>query len=130
MVLKYKKLWLSIGYGLVALIIQQTLTASPAGISYNFSDKFLHVFGYFVLMGWFVQIYQAPVMRMVLALLFIAMGIALEYLQGLSGIRQYEVNDMIANGLGVVIAWTVAFTPFSKILQYVDVFIQGKFKKI
>ena len=41
------------------------------------------------------------------------MGIGLEFLQDLSGVRFYEVTDMLANGLGVLLAWGLSATKFS-----------------
>lgn len=115
--LKYKPVWLVLGYLMIALVIQQTLTSAPMAVGFEMSDKLLHALGYFVLMGWFVQIYPGVSARMVWGLFFIAMGVVMEYLQGIGGIRHYEVNDMVANGLGVVIAWGMSYTGFSHILE-------------
>jgi VanZ family protein len=115
-VLKLRPVWLLIGYLMVAFVVQQTLTASPMGTGLNFSDKFLHTLGYFLLMGWFVQIYHQPAAKILFGLFFMSMGIGLEFLQGLSGVRHYEVNDMLANGLGVVIAWGLSYSGFSSTL--------------
>ena len=118
--LKYKNLWLLIGYMLIAFVVYQTLTSSPVSVSVKVSDKFLHTVGYFVLMGWFVQIFQQQQQRFLWALFFIGMGIAMEFLQDLGGVRFYEVKDMLANGLGVLIAWALSVTKFSGILIYFE----------
>jgi len=112
--LKYKNQWLLIGYGLIAFVVYQTLTANPMTAGVEISDKILHVFGYFVLMGWFVQICHQPKQKFYWALFFVAMGISMEFLQGWSGVRFFEVNDMLANGLGVLLAWGASFTKFSE----------------
>ena len=114
--LKYKKLWLFVGYALIAIVVYQTLTANPVSVGMSISDKYLHTVGYFTLMGWFVQIYHEKKYRFLWAIFFIAMGIGLEFLQELGGVRFYEVNDMLANGLGVVIAWVLSNTRFSDTL--------------
>jgi VanZ family protein len=114
--LKYRKLWLAIGYLMVAFVVQQTLVPSPMSSGMDVSDKLLHTLGYFLLMGWFVQIYHGNSQKIICAAAFVAMGILLEFLQGWSGVRHYEIQDMLANGLGVVIAFGLSYTLFSRIL--------------
>jgi len=115
--LKYRKLWLFIGYMLIAIVVYQTLTAHPVGVDMlSFSDKFLHTVGYFILMGWFVQIYHGRQQRVLWTVFFITMGIGMEFLQDLGGVRFYEVNDMLANGLGVILALGLSNTKFSNII--------------
>lgn len=122
----YRKLWLFTGLCLIGIVVYETLTTSPVGIDVPFGDKYMHTVGYFILMGWFVQIYHEKIQRVFWGVFFIGMGIGLEFLQELGGVRYFEVNDMLANGLGVVIAWSIANTYFSKILQQVDKLIHQK----
>jgi len=112
-VLKFKPAWLLVGYLMIAFVVQQTLTPSPATAGMQLSDKFLHIVGYFGLMGWFMQVYRQPGAKIIWGVFFISMGIGLEFLQGLGGIRHFEVNDMLANSLGVSIAWLLSYTRFS-----------------
>ena len=123
--LKFKPLWLVIGYALIAFVVVQSLTSSPVDMGVQFWDKSLHTVGYFILMGWFMQIYQSKNAKLFWGLFFIVMGVSLEFLQDLGGVRYYEVNDMLANGLGVVIAWLLSYTIFSKCLYWVDRLIAG-----
>ena len=115
-VLKFRKIWLGIGLLLIAIVVQQTLTPSPVGVAEKFSDKFLHVVGYFVLMGWFVQLCHQEKINLIWLVFFVVMGVGLEFLQGMSGVRQYEVNDMLANTCGAVLAWLLSCTRFSMVL--------------
>ena len=39
---------------------------------------------------------------------FIAMGIALEFVQGSLGYRSFEVADMLVNATGVLLSWGLA----------------------
>ena len=64
-----------------------------------------HFFAYAGLMFLFAQLYAR---RLYFALGFIAMGIALEFLQGASGYRSYDSLDMMANALGVLAGWGAA----------------------
>ena len=59
-------------------------------------------------MFWFCQIYIKKKIRIAYAAGFIAMGVALEFVQGRLGYRTYEVFDMYANGLGVLLGWAAA----------------------
>ena len=118
--LNYKSLWLVIGYLMVGFIVYSSLTSSPVSVDVKFSDKILHVIGYFGVMGWFMQIYHGQNYRLALALAFIVMGISLEFLQDLGGVRYFEFNDMLANTLGVLLAWSLYKTPFPFLLSWVE----------
>ena len=39
---------------------------------------------------------------------FIAMGVGLEFIQGMTDYRTYDVLDMAANSIGVLLGWGVA----------------------
>ena len=41
---------------------------------------------------------------------WIALGIALEFAQGATGYRSFEVADMAANSLGVLLGWGISAT--------------------
>jgi VanZ family protein len=119
-VLRLRKLWLAIGYGLIVFVVYETLTSHPIDLGVHVSDKYMHTVGYFALMGWFMQLYATRKGRLFWAVFFVAMGITLEFLQELGGVRYFEVNDMLANGLGVIIAGLLSFTTFSKLLFIIE----------
>jgi len=127
MQLKFKPLWLLIGFLLITFVMVQSLTPSPVDLGVQFWDKSLHTVGYFILMSWFMQLYHTQKGRLFWGLFFVFMGIGLEFLQDLGGVRHYEVNDMFANCLGVVIALLLSYTLFAKILGYIDSAIVKKF---
>lgn len=118
--LHFKPLWLVIGFGMIAFVIYESLTPSPVNFGMGLSDKVYHTTGYFGMMAWFCQIYNRTKARLGWGLYFIAMGIGLEFLQGMSGVRNYEVNDMFANSAGVVLAFLISLTRFSHLLNHVD----------
>lgn len=127
MQLKLKPLWLLIGFSLILFVVVQSLTPSPVDIGVQFWDKSLHTIGYFVLMSWFMQIYHSQKAKLFWSLFFICMGVGLEFLQDLGGVRHYEINDMIANCLGVAIGLLLSYTVFSKVLAYIDLQICRRF---
>lgn len=123
--LKYKLLWLSIGYLMVVFVIYSSLSTSDVVLDIKLSDKLMHVLGYFGLMGWFMQIYRGRRAGFLLAAVLIALGIGLEFLQDLGGVRYFEVSDMLANTLGVLIAWALSYTPVADILLWFERCLPG-----
>ena len=121
-----RSLWLKIGYVLVVCVIVLTLIPDPyytLGIDdlfENLSDKAQHLFAYVMLMGWFTQIYHSRKSHLIMATSFILMGVVLEFLQGLGQSRMFEVADMMANSIGVLLAWSVVYTRCSNILLYFE----------
>ena len=51
-----------------------------------------------------------------IALVFIFMGVALEYIQGFDPNRYFEYADMVANTVGVALGFAVALTGAKNIL--------------
>lgn len=123
--LKYKPIWLSIGYLMVIFVIYSSLSTSDMVLQISVSDKLMHVLGYFGLMGWFIQIYRGRRAGFLLAALFIGIGVALEFLQGLGGVRYFELADMIANTLGVLLAWVLSYTPAGGVLLWLERSLPG-----
>ncbi|HDN26766.1 MAG TPA: VanZ family protein [Thioploca sp.] len=119
--LRFRKLWLGIGWSLVIAVIVLSLMSSPPMIpSIDYGDKISHVVAYLVLMGWFAQIYHAPRLRLYYMIGFILLGILLEILQGLGGIRQMDWVDMLANSIGVLVAWQLTKTRLAYVLAYFE----------
>lgn len=116
----YKYLWLAIGYAMIGYVIYESLTPDPVDFGMDISDKVYHATGYFGMMAWFCQIYASTKSRIGWGVYFIAMGIALEFLQGMGGVRDFEVNDMYADAIGVILAYLLSLTQFSGLLQYFD----------
>jgi len=100
--------YVAAGWLLAAAIVWISLTPAPPKLDFEASDKLGHLAGYGLLMFWFAQLYAARPARIAYASLFVAMGIALEHAQGELGYRTYEVFDMWANALGVLLGWAVA----------------------
>lgn len=124
---RYRPLWLIMGYALVVLIIYLSLTGSPPEVDFglDFQDKLFHVLAYFAMMGWFSQIYHVQTQRVIIAIVFVLMGVLLEYVQSFNPARYYETDDMIANMLGVAIAVLLAKTTmFRFILVRLESFIK------
>lgn len=119
--LRYKRLWVGVGVLLVAAVAFGSVMSLPTPVkAVMVQDKLLHTLAYACLMGWFAQIYRHDLTRLVLVIGLITMGIAIEFVQGTTGHREYEVLDMIANTSGVVLAWALAYTWFGNILAWAE----------
>ena len=76
------------------------------------SDKWHHALAYFAVMFWWGQWFRCPVARLLLAIVFIAMGAAIECLQGLTSYRSFEWLDIVADAVGVTFGWMVVTVQF------------------
>jgi len=102
----------AVGWALVAAIVWLSLTPKPPQIDIEQGDKLGHFLAYGGVMFWFARLYVRMKVRALYAAGFIAMGIAIEFVQGWTGYRNFEVADMVADGLGVFLGWTIAhFVP-------------------
>ena len=93
------------GWALVAAVVWLSLMPSPPQVDLAQSDKLGHLAAYGLLMLWFALLYRT---RLYYALGFIAMGAALELIQGSLGYRTADPLDAAANTLGVLLGWGVA----------------------
>jgi len=114
-------LWWLIGWGLIASVLFLSLTPSPPEIlDFAFSDKLEHLFAYSVLMGWVGQLYVSTRQQITWAAGLCMMGVALEFVQGWGGYRFFDIADMVANTLGVLLGWWLTRVVFAGTLLRVD----------
>ena len=123
--LRYRKLWLSIGYLLIVVVVFLSLTSNPVHVDTNlpYQDKLFHALAYFSLTFWFMQIYHIRHHVFQWVIFFLCLGLLLEYLQGFDSNRYSEVGDMIANTLGVVVAVALARTQLRFVLVRLERYI-------
>ncbi|MDH5392387.1 MAG: VanZ family protein [Gammaproteobacteria bacterium] len=105
--LKYFWLWLLLGYLYLAYIIFGSLTPSPVEVHIDDFDKIMHFSAYAILMMWFAMIFYNARARVLHAVAFVALGVALEFAQQAGGVRYFEFSDMVANSLGVLAGYAV-----------------------
>ncbi|VAW75476.1 hypothetical protein MNBD_GAMMA12-910 [hydrothermal vent metagenome] len=119
---RFQKFWQLIGISLVAFIITVSLMHKPPIDlpPFRFADKMGHFMAYFIVMGWYVQMFHAPVQRLFLMAVFVVMGVGLEVLQGLGGVRVFEWADALANSLGALAAFALGKTGFQYYLSRVE----------
>ena len=90
------------GWLLAAAIVWLSLAPPPAEPGVHIPDKLAHFLAYGVLMAWFGLLYRRRNARLAYGALWIGMGIALEFAQGATTYRSFELADMAANTLGVL----------------------------
>lgn len=113
------RLWQSVGWLMVVTVIVLTLMPKPPQPPLFFLnwDKVQHLLAYGGLMWWFRQAFIA---RLRWIVFLIGLGVILEFMQGWSGIRQFEYQDMLANGLGVMTGLLLAVTPLGSLVGWLD----------
>ena len=118
---KLRWAWLILGWLWVGAIFYLSLMPHPPQpVSFWQADKFEHALAYGLLMLWFCQVYRKWATRMLLALLLVAMGILIEYLQGETGYRTFDYADMFADATGVIVGWAWARTGIGRIFAYLE----------
>jgi len=115
--LEFPRLWQGIAWLLVVAVVIVTLIPEPPPVEFMPAwDKAHHFLAYAGLTFWFRQVFVS--MRWTLFL--VALGIALEFIQGWSGYRHFEYGDMVANTLGVLSGLLLASTPLGRLVKWLD----------
>jgi VanZ family protein len=118
--LRARSLWLVPGWALVLCIV--FLSVAPISIETGVEqgDKLSHAFAYGTLMGWCANLYGRLTRRRMFAAGFVARSMALEFLQGWTGYRIFEVADMGADAAGVAAGWALAPPRMPNVLKGVE----------
>ena len=123
--LHYEKYWQRIAWLMVLFVVWLSLTPSPPQMPSFFGwDKAQHITAYAGLMYWFgvsfVRHWRWPVF-------LLGLGIGLEIIQGVGGLRTNDPYDMLANTIGVVTGLFVIDTPLGGWLRVVDRILVDRF---
>ncbi len=105
----HRRLWLLLGWGLVLSVVVVSLIPAPPVRPGLGVDKLAHFSAYAVLMLWFSQLQRRRGWASLAAWLLV-LGMGLELVQGLTGYRSCSYGDLVANGLGIAIAWALALS--------------------
>ena len=120
MPLRYRRLWNVLGVGFVLLVIYLSLVRPPRELDLPQAFDYGHIFAYFWLMIWFAQIHRTRARRWLFAAAFAALGIVLEFIQGMTGYRQFDYVDMLRNCVGVGLGIAAARTSAQNVLYRVE----------
>jgi VanZ family protein len=117
---RYFRLWQAIGVLMVLVVCLASLSPTmppPPGLH---GDKVEHLIAYGSLAYWWGMLYPERTQRWLACLLFILMGIGLEFAQGATGYRTFDVLDMAANTAGALLGRMAVETPFGRLLGALD----------
>jgi VanZ family protein len=92
-------------------------------------DKLAHFLAYGSLSLGFGMLFGGRGRQLGIAIAFAAMGVALEFLQGLTDYRTFEIADMIANAIGAALGWGLVQTPLRNGLEWVERLIGAVLRK-
>lgn len=116
--LRRTRLWLSLWALAIAVVIAACLMPPPSlpPLPSN-SDKLQHLLAYFLLAASAVQLFAARRALLWAALGLVALGIGIEFAQGLlTATRAADPIDALANTVGVTLGLGVRWTPWRDLL--------------
>jgi len=116
---RYRRIWLLLGWGMVAAVVVLSLIPVEVDLGEG-RDKLAHFVAYGSLAFWFGMLFDGRGSQLRAALGFAAMGVSLEFLQGLTDYRTLEIADMVANAIGAGLGWGLAQTPLRNALEWVE----------
>ena len=106
--LRYPWLWRFAGWLLVVGVVAGSLMPGHSIPSVASNDKVLHGASYFLLMLWFAGMYRRS-HHLLIGLGLILLGAALDALQALTTTRHFDVGDIVANAVGVLVALVLSY---------------------
>ena len=106
---------------MVGVVVYLSLMPAPPQLAMTYGDKLQHVAAYSAMAYWFAMLEIANVnKRRVAMFALILLGILLEFLQGLTAHRTFDVGDMLANTLGVLIGGLIAASGAGALLAWLE----------
>jgi VanZ family protein len=119
--LRHRHVWLAGGWWLIGLIVYLSLTPHPPEpFSFPNADKFEHCIAYGSLALWFCQIYLSTRSRVFVLAALIGLGVGLEFVQGWTGYRHFDVWDMVANSIGVLFGFLLVISPLGRLFIFIE----------
>lgn len=105
--LRFPWFWSALGWLLVAAVSLGSLLPGHKLPSFLMQDKLLHAASYCLLMIWFSGLYEHK-RHLPIALLLALFGIVLDALQALTLTRSFDVRDIVANLVGILVGLLLA----------------------
>ena len=119
---RWPRLWVALWMlAIVAVCVLSLVNLSGLPPVPEGGDKVEHFLAYTLLSASAMQLFATRRGCIVVALLLVALGIALEFTQGsLTSTRMADAHDALANALGVLAGFATRLTPFSRLLLAID----------
>ncbi|MEO7066170.1 MAG: VanZ family protein [Rhodanobacter sp.] len=110
-------LWVTLGAAFMAWTLWMALTPDPdITLTFPDGDKVLHAITFTCLMGWWGNVYAGRRARVWAALGCLAFGVFIEFAQWQDPPRDADAFDVLADGIGILIALALLHTPLAKVL--------------
>jgi uncharacterized protein YfiM (DUF2279 family) len=116
---RFGRIWLLLGWGMAVSVLVLSLIPIDVDLGQG-SDKVEHFIAYAGLAFWFGLLYAGWRRQLGFALGFIVMGVVIEFLQGMTDYRSFEVADMVADGTGALLGFALLRTPLGNVLHWVE----------
>jgi VanZ family protein len=116
---RYRRIWLLLGWGMVAAVTVLSLIPLEVDLGEG-RDKIAHFVAYGSLSFWFAIMFGGRSRQLAIAIAFAGMGVAIEYLQRMTGYRSFDIDDMVANAIGAGLGWGLAQTPLKNLLVWIE----------
>jgi VanZ family protein len=120
----HRPAWNIGGAALVGLVVYLSLTPNPPELlsfsNFSNADKFEHALAYGTLTLWFCQIYTSARSRLIVSVLLVGLGVGLEYVQGWTGYRTFDLWDMAADAVGVLLGILFVYTPLGRLFYLIE----------
>jgi VanZ like family len=119
--LRWQRGWIALGGAIMLWILWMALRPDP-GIALDLpcGDKLLHATTFTCLMGWWGNVYRERHARGWAALGCLAFGVFIEFAQWLSPPRDADAFDVLADGIGILLALLLLHTPLAHVLAGVE----------
>lgn len=119
--LRRHRAWVALGGAIMLWVLWMALTPDPGiALDVPYGDKLLHAITFTCLMGWWGNVYRDRRARGWAALGCLAFGVFIEFAQWLDPPRDADALDVLADGVGIVIALVLLRTPLASVLASVE----------
>jgi len=119
--LRWHAWWVAIGVLIMGWVLWMALRPDPGlALRFPYGDKLLHATTFTCLMGWWGNVYRMRRGRIGAALLCLAFGIFIEFAQWLCPPRDADAFDVLADAVGIAIAWLLLRTPLAEVLAGIE----------
>jgi VanZ family protein len=106
--LRFPWLWLGLGWLIVIAICIGSLLPEPPDLGFTLNDKLIHFTSYFLLTVWFSGLYSRVRYYMLITVIVVALGVALDAMQGATATRQFDLFDILANSAGAIVGFVLS----------------------
>lgn len=119
--LRWHAWWVLLGVLIMGWTLWMALTPDPGiTLAFPYGDKLLHATTFCCLMGWWGNVYRERRPRGWTALGCLAFGVFIEFAQWLDPPRDADAYDVIADGIGILVALLLLRTPLARVLAGVE----------